>query len=315
MLVKANDTATEVTVTNVLARKFYITCMSTGDPHSQNVPPTYNVSKCKFYYNYNCFLYNWGGVMNVSDSELQNCGGPIIISDHVLGTEVSDPVSSPDPTTGEYTFVGKRSKTTFTNCNLKSLVVGTEAWFESFGATALMPDIKAMSDLLALNFGLSYVTDKDGNPVIASTAEVSCLSFLGLGKDTNLLSGNDLPIYGVPEFEFIDNEVSSHFNFHFGEFIELPDGKGGTMYVPKYEFFRAVRDAGAPIFETAGGAIVYDGTGLYDLFDYALFAKGLTPKPSPVDVTHGFYTGRTGYVVLYYQGIGIYMTLYSLPTA
>ena len=81
----------------------------------------YTINDSKEYDNFNSFIYNWGGNVEINNSEMTGAGGPIIIQDHVNPNQ-------------EDTHIGK---SVINNSKLENWVAGTEGWFDLFNVTTL----------------------------------------------------------------------------------------------------------------------------------------------------------------------------------
>ena len=209
IFVKAAGSAT-FTAYNMIATKFYITVMSERQHYPDSPKTEFLIDQMKCFNNYNSFLYNWGASMHIKNSLFTNCGGPVIIQDH------SD--------TNEYeqqngmVVLGSPSSTIFEDCTLNNYVAGSEAWFQQFeGATALVKQIKGMSDLLLAN-GLPkcFTTNeahegKSYNQQLAPAQQASFFNFIVVNKAG---SSQDLTAYPVSgTVKFIESGKNTTFNY------------------------------------------------------------------------------------------------------
>lgn len=150
----------------------------------------FTLDKVKCFNNYNSFLYNWGSTMVCNDSLFRSCGGPVVIQDHINTNDYEDD-------SGLITF-GKISTTNFNNCTIENYVVGSEAWFQQFNATAVVPDIKSMSDLLAAT-GLpkSFVVDENKQgKLFQAISGNSYFNFVAFNKSGKSEGMTNYPCYG-----------------------------------------------------------------------------------------------------------------------
>lgn len=196
---------------NMIATKFYITIMSERQHYEDSPKTVFNIDSMKCSNNYNSFLYNWGATMNIKNSIFANCGGPVMIQDH------SD--------TKEYEslegmlVLGNPSSTTFEDCTFDNYVAGSEAWFQQFeGATALVPQIKAMSDLL-LGTGLPkcFVANeahqgKSYTQELAPANQASFFNFIVLNKSGSTQNITTEPVCG--SVKFIENNKTTTFDYY-----------------------------------------------------------------------------------------------------
>jgi hypothetical protein len=97
--------------------------------------------------NYNCFIYNYGGKAVSNNSKFEGSGGPVVIQDHIISPNYpASDYDKVDTTTGQFTLYGHHPWTEFNDCEINNYVIGTEAWFISFGAVGLVGGIKDLSD-------------------------------------------------------------------------------------------------------------------------------------------------------------------------
>ena len=205
ILTKAGHYAQAVNAENVITRKCFITYMSESVEEG-HTPVSFNVSKSIGTDNYNSFFYNWGGVVNVADSRFGGCGGPIIIQDHTRVPDGSDCEAN-----NGFEIIGVPSYTTFKNCELNNLVAGSEAWFIQFNATALVPGIKALSDLYS-QFGKSYVVNEAGQAAaMAAGTNPSFFNFIALNKSSDAQGITNNPVCGT--VRIINDNGDQVFNY------------------------------------------------------------------------------------------------------
>lgn len=106
----------------------------------------YYATDCKAYNNFNSFVYNWGcSNMNFTNCEMNGAGGPVLIADTV------------NPENEKGGSARAIPNNTFTDCNLHSLVAGSEGWFTLTGSVALVGSIKALGVNLLPQYGESFI--------------------------------------------------------------------------------------------------------------------------------------------------------------
>ena len=207
ILVKAGTTASEVISDNIIARDTFITFMS-EKPTDGYPTMLMNIKDTKCSNNYNSFLYNWAGKVVAENSSFVSCGGPIIIQDH------RDPSNAYEQDNG-LIVLGNAPETTFKDCVLNNYVAGTEAWFIQFGATALMPQIKSMSDLYAASLGKTFVTNEahEGKlyTQLAADGKASFFNFIALNKSSETEGMTALPVCG--KVEIINDTKTDVFDY------------------------------------------------------------------------------------------------------
>lgn len=164
---------------NIIATKFYITFFG-EEPFTENGNLTvFNLDQTKCYNNYNSFLYNWGSKMDVSNSLFKGCGGPVTIQDHTSTSTYEED--------NGMKVLGNAPTTNFVDCVFDNYVAGQEAWFQQFGATALVNNIKALSDLLlATGLPKVFVTNSkhEGKSftALSEAEQPSFFNFIALNK-------------------------------------------------------------------------------------------------------------------------------------
>ena len=310
-----------------------------------------NLVKSKIYDNYNCFIYNWGGHVVADQCIFEGSGGPIVIQDHVHGDD--DPyVLAPCKLDGEGNPVvtqedeiykldfskymhynnGVISTTTFIDSELNNYVLGTEAWFGSFGAAALTGQIKALCDFIAsVGGGLPRTAIFDTNHVgttyqsLSTAGQDSLFNFIVLNKSGSKEGTTNCQVNGEVKFLHRNGEnleVVDDFNYMAPEFTQPGQFVDGN--IEKYFNFRNLGGNGAPVFETAGGSgFVYEepkanpdeGTEyvFYDLDNIRLDYVGINHAQNSLynktAVNTAFNTGAHENVALYYNGMMLVMRL------
>ncbi|MEG2640539.1 MAG: hypothetical protein RSA18_03390, partial [Bacilli bacterium] len=166
----------EISVSNNIAINWFISYMGLTDCTK------YAIEKTKGYDNYNSFLYNYGNkTMEVTDSEFENCGGPVFLADHV----------NPKAYGNKYA-----PKITYKNTKGHSYVAGDEAWFIATGAVAYAAQIQQLAVLLA-----SYGTKITKN--ISGVDKFDCAGVMKL-EGFNAETSTSSPSSGL----FVADEVN-----------------------------------------------------------------------------------------------------------
>ena len=204
-----------VATNNVISRQCFITYM--GEEPSESNPNIleFNIKNCKSYDSYNCHLYNYCGVVNVENSDFGMCGGPVLIADHGRFAD-ADGAEVLDVNNLVYKVNGYAPTSVFKNCTFNNYVAGTEAWFTQMGASGLVPDIKALSDLYA-PYGMTYAVDQNHRPIIVSSASgdtISMFNFIALNK----VSGESLSAVQSPacgSIRFINTEKGTDNTYNY----------------------------------------------------------------------------------------------------
>lgn len=143
MCMKADST--NLNLSNCLSQAWFISFMIEGNnDYADNIQAKFY--KTNAYDAYNTLLYVWAG-RNVVLEECKfiGAGGPVMIVDHVDNNE----------NTGEGGYI---SNVTNKNSTLESWVAGTEGWFVTYGATALVTQMSAF-DAMFRPMGITITKD------------------------------------------------------------------------------------------------------------------------------------------------------------
>jgi hypothetical protein len=203
-----------------------------------------------------------GITVNVTNSRVAKCGGPVIISMTSEPEYKSNSVSR-----AEYNFDDKSE--------IFSYVTGQEAWFTALGATQIVGTIKAMNGLPQMGGG-SFMTTLPGN---------GDTKFMNLVM-VNMVSASDAStlLTGTAD---VDGKLSIGNNV----ILDMNDvyGTYGNPYVAGYK-----QDAmlgAAPIFQSSNGSvaagIIGDATGM-DAVTGTPNSVGVAIQPGVV-VANGLY--------------------------
>ena len=128
----------EAHIYNTIMTQCYTTILS------EYWSPRIVIEKVRGYDSFSSLLYNWGtDDFLIKDSEFKGAGGPVIITDHVYGT---DGVG------------GYQPHTRVENSVLEAYVTGNESWFALVGAKAeAVPGIIGLGQMLSL-YGTNSIT-------------------------------------------------------------------------------------------------------------------------------------------------------------
>ena len=194
--------------TNIIATKFYITFFG-EEPFTENGNITaFHLDKAKCYNNYNSFLYSWGSNMDISNSLFRGCGGPVTIQDHTSTNEYEKE--------NGMVVLGNAPTTNFVDCTFVNYVAGEEAWFQQFGATALVNNIKSMSDLLlATGLPKVFVTNKEhvgkSFKALSAADQPSFFNFIALNKSGSTQGMTAEPVCGT--VNIVETGKATTFNY------------------------------------------------------------------------------------------------------
>ena len=286
----------EANVTNTNIDAYYLSCVLEDD----NL--LVNLDKVKFYNAWQNHLFVWNSnylsdavgalneepfanyfnmKVNITDSLLAKCGGPVILSQNKY---VNYPAGK---LTGADIVVDEKSE-------LYSYVTGQEAWFVAVNQTAMAGQILAMSQLVEKSaweqhsLGASYTTtDKiEGVPTINMIyVNMGVGLNIGTGEDyrgtfTKKTSGGDVVGLDMTANKDVD-DLTAAFQF-------LVDNK--------------MVDAMPPVFQSSdGGTCFSDGaTGCYSM-NTQTFEQGYADASC--------FSGD--YITLYYLGMGIMLEYFN----
>ena len=223
--------------------------------------PEYNKSKyvinnSKEYDNFNSFIYNWGGTVEINNSEMTGTGGPIIIQDYVKPNQ-------------EDAHIGK---SVINNSKLENWVAGTEGWFDLFKVSALTGNVIGL-DLMFNNYGKTYTRNK-----VDGTSTFKQFNLICVNK-----SGGDA---GISNEKISGSITINNKTMDYGE----TDPMFGALYNGVNS-----KNASAPIFRTTeDNSFAYtDGkTGLYKL-DSSMAPTPITLTDNVLkgDYLNMYYTG------------------------
>ncbi len=205
MFIKARRYVEAINARNILGRESFITFMG-EDTETEKGYVDFDINNCKFSNNYNSFLYNWGGKMVATNTDFVKCGGPIIIQDHVgVG---DDNVCERE----DYSIIGIAPETIFNNCKLENYVAGTEAWFNQFNVTAMVGQIKGLSDAYSAQLGLTYLVDSQSHaPTTTAGSNATLFNFVAINKSGKAEGATNLPVCGKVIIN--DGEDADCFNY------------------------------------------------------------------------------------------------------
>lgn len=321
-LAKVSDATKNLLMDNILAHSLYITVMSEQSDkfsHGATIPMQLHQMKC--FDNYNCFLYNWSGVLNADQALFEGCGGPVVIQDHTgVQTDPGADDYGSKPTQyddfngegGTFKVYGNPSKTIFNNCVFNNYVEGTEAWFKSFGVDGIATTkIKPLNDILSV-FGTdwtqsgatkTFLTAKmDGEhriPILNMVAGGTSteFNFIVLNKSGNAEAESVSPVDGTVIFK--TNDVATDMFDYMN-----PVGQVSTSIPAQvYQGFRTLNGAGAPVFEYNSGAFGYTATSL----DPTAVVPLTTAAQDPTVVS-----GAGDYMALYFNGMMLVFQIYDI---
>jgi hypothetical protein len=208
--------------------------------------------------------------INITDSLLAKCGGPVILSQN------KDPNYAANAESGADIVVDAKSE-------IYSYVTGQEAWFVAVGQTPLATRIMAMDQLIAgtaqmMGMSASYTSDQK----ISGVNTVNMI-YVNMGIGSDLTGGEKYRGTFTRAGVTLNNMTSNPIVETYVAAIKAQTGQE------------------PPVFQSsAGGTAFSDGaTGCYGL-DFATGAMGL-PAPE-------FFMGD--YISLYYMGVGLLLDYY-----
>ena len=328
------------TASNIIATKFFITFMGEKQHYEDSPNTSFILNNMKCFNNYNSFLYNWGSEMNIKNSLLTNCGGPIIIQDHTSTDQYEDQ--------NGMVVLGRAPTTTFEDCSLVNYVAGSEAWFQQFNATALVPKIKGMSDLLgATGLPKSFVVNeaKEGKFYQALASQASFFNFVAINKSGSAQGLTSSPNCGT--VNIIESGKTTSFNYRqpandpvaqaYIAFLTAADAdkqaaqqtliatamQNGVTFAADFSdanqkineylttlctphgILRELNNAGAPVFDLGGAfdLIGYDGANSYLQALTTIAAEMEGGSPAIYPATNEQKAAMPNYCGVYYNGM------------
>ena len=228
-------------------------------------------------------------VVNIIDSSLTKCGGPVIIS---------------QSTNTEYAYNNASGAQVHVsgNSELHTYVTGQEAWFVAVGQTQLAAQIKAMNNLI-MKCNNADMTPYYGSHGYLSTDYISgvpTVNMIMVNMGTSLVFDGSESFNGYFEK---NGEVAMRMSNGKHD-RELYNNTALDTYVAATKSLNQKGEP-APVFQSSGGGIAFtDGsTGCYGID----FTKE-NPKDMMCAPATNFYGGK--FVSLYYMGVGIVMEYY-----
>ena len=222
-------------------------------------------------------------IVNITDSSLTKCGGPVIIS---------------QSTNTEYAYNNASGAQVHVsgNSDLHTYVTGQEAWFVAVGQTQLAAQIKAMNNLIMMCNNTDMTTYYGSHGYLSTDyiSGVPTVNMIMVNMGTSLVFDGSESFNGYFEQ---NGEVA----------MRMSNGKhdrelyNNTVLDTYVATTKSLNQKGepAPVFQSSGGGIAFtDGsTGCYGL------ETGTMGPPATT-----FYGGK--FVSLYYMGVGIVMEYY-----
>lgn len=274
--IKSGSQITNVTNTNIEA--YFISFLAEGDFQ------TVNLHKVKFYNAWQGHLFLWSTNMyqdddetpwsnysplevNITDSLLAKCGGPVILS------QTAEPDAACNALSGADVVIDEAS-------TLYSYVTGEEAWFVAMKVNPLAQQIKAMSSLLSMS-----ATAQGYTAGYTTTEQVAGQVMMNLVM-VNMTVGGD-PLAGLD----VDGTLTM------GGTTVMNQNDGENVAVETYTAVtKQMTGQDVPVFQSsAGGTCFCDGeTGVYGID----LAAG-----SAAAADASCFSGE--YITLYYCGMAV----------
>ena len=294
-------------VTNTVAERYYTTLIAEYDYLDITLDKVY------FYNSWQNHIFLFGSnkyqddnsqpvathkpiVMQIKDSKVMNCGGPVIIS------QVSHPNFACDAKSGPEVYVD-------TDSELWAYVNSSSIWFDAMGQQPAAALIESLNDAFTI-YGKSFrVHNPNPMPGIQFTGYYMNLIYLSMAGGANPFDTSvkdvdgkfvvgDKPIMDmndtIPLFDMAGNTI--------------PDTGFGSMGVSalksKTDIVGSMLGKAIPVFESSEGGVAWYGadpeTGdifLASDFDFA------SQKPTVIeDPTHSVFEGN--YISMYYMTMG-----------
>lgn len=215
ILIKADGAAVEMN--NIVATRWYITAFSEKNSDTNHLV----LNKVSFRDNYNCFIYLWGGIVNINDSTLQGAGGPAIIADHV------------DRNSSDSGRTGSKGWPSEINVNasslIESVVTGQEGWFAEFNAQSAAAQIVAMDDLFK-PFGRTFTIGTKSVTVNGKEETYKTINLVAIFKDSDAAALTFTKISGKAKIGDGDNaHVLDYDNQYTAGVLDAFKGSGAPI--------------------------------------------------------------------------------------
>ncbi len=162
----------KVLLNNLVARQWYITAF----PQLQDSAEyAMTIKDNQYYDNYNSFVYNWGSYINIENSVMKTCGGPVIIADNSNHKEGQTTTLHPN---GWIPTINVDDASV-----LESWVTGGESWFVQMNANSLAAAIQQLDGLFNYHGQRTFINGGKMNLIMVmksgSTESVNFLKILG----------------------------------------------------------------------------------------------------------------------------------------
>jgi len=226
--------------------------------------------------------------INITESRIAKCGGPVIISQTADLDEASNAKSANiiniDDATEIYSYVD-----------------GNEPWFKAYGVADIALLIKGMSThISAVNSSAGFLADENGNVVVDFTdpTKTAAMNIIMV----NMVAGNSLSLDmdSKPE-DIAPNDVDGKLTIGGITVMNMNDGENVIIDTYTGALYQASGKL-PPVLQTSAG-----GT----------FATSLTGPAFGVDFTTGGMGAPSDecfegdYITIYYLGIGITLQYYN----
>ena len=208
--------------------------------------------------------------LNVTNSVITTCGGPVIIS------QIDDPSYNCNALSGPDVVID-------TNTVIYAYTQPNSIWFNAMGANSIATQIMALDGL----FTPGYTGFISTNPLDGYNGDFMNIIMV------NLKSGYDLTNLG-------GDDLDGTFSVGENTLLNMNDGEN-----PYVEQVVTLSGGQAPVFQSAAG--VTSGTGLgIGYFDGTTMVTGLTGDPTYDAMNQQLlYNADGGYLMLYFNGMGI----------
>ena len=282
-------------VTNTVAERYYTTLIAEYDYLDITLDKVY------FYNSWQNHIFLFGNnkyqedntdpvathkpiVMQIKDSKVMNCGGPVIIS------QVSKPNFACDAKSGPEVYVD-------TDSELWSYVNSSSIWFSAMGQQPQAALIEALNDAFTL-YGKSFrVHNPNPMPGIQFTGYYMNLIYLSMAGGAN-------------PFDTSVKDVDGKFVVGDKALMDMNDTAEGAGYgsagvaalKSKTDIVGSMLGQAIPVFESSEGGVAWYGKEGNDIFlasDFDLASKTPTVIKDP---THSVFAGD--YISMYYMTMG-----------
>lgn len=293
-------------VTNTVAERYYTTLIAEYDYLDITLDKVY------FYNSWQNHIFLYGNnkyqddnsqpvanhkpiVMQIKDSKVMNCGGPVIIS------QVKNPGYACDSHSGPEVYVDTASE-------LWAYVNSSSIWFDAMEQTNNAALIESLNDAFTL-YGKSFrVHNPNPMPGIQFTGYYMNLIYLSMAGGANPFDTSVKDVDGkfvVGDKALMDmNDTIPLFDMAGNAITGTGYGSAGVAALKsKTDIVGSMLGQSIPVFESSEGGVAWYGKEGNDIFLASDFDFASQKPTVIVDSTHSVFAGD--YISMYYMTMGV----------